>query len=485
VALYRGELLHGLYLEHSVPFEEWLLAKREFLHIQVLEALHTLALHEEAGGRYEQMRQYAARQIALEPWREGAHRQLMRALALSGERAAALNAFETCRRVLEDELGISPSQETIALYQQIVAGGLQPVAPVPAARQAVLVPPEPPTPLLGREREVAAIAARLADPACRLVTLTGPGGVGKTHLSLAVAHECAALFEDGVAFVSLAAITDPELVYPTLASVLGIHQMRDQSPFASLVGALNDKRFLLLLDNFEQITAAGPHIGRLLAHTSRLKVLVTSRAALRLRAEFELGVEPLAVPAMAGTAAMAADYPAIELFVQRAQAIVPSVHLTDANAGLVVAICARVDGLPLAIELAAARIKVLSLPQLLQRLSRRLDLLSAGKQDLPRRHQALRNTIEWSYSLLAAEHQRLFARIAVFVGGCTLEAIEHVCASDDEPAGDVLDGLQVLVDNSLVRHSGDEGARRFSMLETIREYGLEQLGVGVENDVMR
>jgi predicted ATPase/DNA-binding CsgD family transcriptional regulator len=301
-------------------------------------------------------------------------------------------------------------------------------------------------------------------------------------------------FAHGVCFVSLAPISDPELIMPTIAQALGLPeaadegQGRSQRPLARLQTYLHEKQVLLLLDNFEQVVAAAPALVELLATCTQVKALVTSRAVLRVYGEYECPVSPLALPSPKEPpdARAVAQSPAVALFVQRASASLPDFSLTDQNAAVVAAICAHLDGLPLAIELAVARIKLLSPQTLLARLEHRLQVLTSGAQDLPARQQTLRSTITWSYDLLPEGPQRLFRRLSVFVGGCTLGAVEAVCNEVDHMALDVLDGVASLVDNSLLQQTeraGDEP--RFVMLETIREYGLECLAARGELEEAR
>ncbi len=488
-ALYRGELLPGMFLKSSQPWEEWLFFKRETLHRKALFVLHTLTQAAEVTADYAAMRRYAQRQVELEPWREEAYRQVMRALAFGDERSAALATYEICRRVLDQELGIEPAAETTDLRDQIRDGFLH--APQPAAvpivnPQSIPLLPTPPTRLIGRAEEMVLVLERLRDPACRMVTLTGPGGVGKTHLALEVSHMIASSFDDGVVFVALGAVTSANLVVPAIAHALGVHTLLGQTALDSLESALQDKRLLLVLDNFEHVAAASSSIGELLAYAPALTLLVTSRAPLRVRGENEIAVPPLMLPTAGVASDNVMDYPAIALFVQRAQAMSPSFVLTKTNTAAVVDICTHLDGLPLAIELAAARVKMLPPPLLVHRLSRRLDLLTNGMTDLPARHQALRSTIDWSYNLLGAYEQRLFARLAIFVGGCTVDAAETICAEPGDGPITVLDGLQYLVDNSLLRQTeGDNDNPRFVMLETIREYAVERLRASDEADVLQ
>src|SRR5215472_3202767 len=294
-------------------------------------------------------------------------------------------------------------------------------------------------PLVGRERDVAHAGGLLGQTDVRLLTLVGPGGVGKTRLALQVAAGMLHTFPDGVYFVSLAPISDPALVVPTIAQLLGLREAGSRSLFDRLKEYLHAKHLLLVLDNFEQVGTAAPLLAELMAEYPLLKVLVTSREALRLSYERLLPVTPLALPELSHLPPLEAlpHYAAVALFVQRVQPVKPDFQLTTANARIVVEICVRLDGLPLAIELAAARMRLLSPQQLLARLGRRLQVLTGGARDLPRRQQTLRDTIRWSYDLLNREEQQLFRLLAVFVGGCTLEAAEAVCREIDRSPGDM------------------------------------------------
>jgi predicted ATPase/DNA-binding CsgD family transcriptional regulator len=336
------------------------------------------------------------------------------------------------------------------------------------------------TPLLGREREVAAIETFLTQTETRLLTLIGAAGIGKTRLSLEVAQELRSCFADGVCFVELAALRDPGLVVPTLAKVLDIREDVPQPLAEQLKGTLRDKHLLLLLDNFEHLLPAASEVEDLLAACPALKIVVTSRSALRVQAEYLFPVAPLALPDLSRPAEreILARTASIALFVQRAQAIRPAFQLTSANARTVAEICVRLDGLPLAIELAAARVSILSPEDLLARLSSRLQLLTRGAWSLPERHQTLRKAIGWSYDLLLAEEQQLLRCLSVFAGGCTLSAVEALWAAlgEDQGAGQVLDGVASLIDKSLLHLTEHEGQEpRLLMLETIREYAQECL----------
>src|SRR6266571_747802 len=322
----------------------------------------------------------------------------------------------------------------------------------------------------------------------RLLTLTGPGGSGKTRLGLHVAAELSDHFTDGIYFVNLAPISDAELVVPTVAQTLGVKESPTRSMVEQLQAFLQEKLLLLVLDNFEQVVSAAPRLSDLLARCSHLKLLVTSRAVLHLAAEHEFAVPPLSLPDLKHLPDLVtlSQYEAVALFIARAQALKPEFQVSNATAPAVAEICARLDGLPLAIELAAARIKLLPPPALLARLGQRLAVLTSGGRDAPERQQTLRKTIEWSYQLLDTEEQRLFRRLSAFVGGCSLQAIEAVCAALDTqpPAVSVLDGAASLIDKSLLRQSEHEAAEpRFVMLETICEYGREALESSREAEV--
>lgn len=335
------------------------------------------------------------------------------------------------------------------------------------------------TPIVGRADEIRRAIEMLKQDSIRLLTLTGPGGTGKTRLSLEIAIKASTVDEpsywaDGVFFVSLAPVRDPALVLSAIAQVLEVRESGGQSLRDALHDFVREKRLLLVLDNFEQIVAAGPQLVDLLEGAPHLKLLVTSREMLRLRGEHELPVSPLVQSA------------AVELFVQRAQAVRFEFKLDAQNEHLITDICARLDRLPLAIELAAARIRALTPQALLERLGNRLKLLTGGARDLPTRQQTLHSTIAWSYELLDAGEQLLFRRLSVFIGGRTLEAAEAVCNAAIDLPIDVLDGIQSLLDKSLLyQQEGVNGEPRFMMLETIWEYAQEQLKASGEEDALR
>jgi predicted ATPase/class 3 adenylate cyclase len=336
--------------------------------------------------------------------------------------------------------------------------------------------PLQPTPLVGRESEIEEVVERLGSEEVRLLTLTGPGGTGKTRLALQVGADLLEEFDDGVFFVSLAAITDPELVPSTIAGSLGLRESGGQSLTETLEGYLHHKHPLLILDNFEQVLEGALVVGELLGTCPELKVLATSRIPLRLYGEQEYPVPPLDLPDLVRLPPLErlTQYEAVRLFLERAKAVKPDFEVTNDNASAVAEICVHLDGLPLAIELAAARTKLLPPQALLSRLGNRLKLLKGGATNLPARQQTLRATIDWSYELLDEDEKPLFGRLSVFAGGSTLEAIEEIC--DPQGELDMLEVVGSLLEKSLLRRDeGAGGESRFVMLETIQEYAHEKL----------
>jgi predicted ATPase/DNA-binding SARP family transcriptional activator len=503
VDLYRGPFLDGFALPACAEFEAWAMQERQSWERRYLDALALLVDGYVARGAYPAAIAAAQRALAVDPLAEEMHRQLITLYATAGDRTAALRQFEQCVVLLERELGVSPLPETRAVYEavrqgQIVVGRAQStrsLAPiidhssssaadgVTKAQPGRPALPAPATPLIDREVEMAALQALLQTPGVRLLTLTGPGGSGKTRLALQIAWAMSAQVADGAAFVALAPVRDPELVLQAIAHAYGLKQ----SSAATLADYLGDKESLLVLDNCEHLLAAGPALAALLAAVPKLRILATSRAALNLLGEHTFPVPPLPLPDLAHLPPLAtlATVPAVALLLARTQALNPRFQLTADNAADVAAICVRLDGLPLALELVAARLKLLAPRDLARRLDKRLALLTHGSQDLPERQRTLRATIDWSYRLLDVDEQIWFERCSIFVGSWTVAALEGLATqrqsrTPDTPFADLsttlLDVLAALTDKSLVQVvTTDAGETRFTLLETMREFAAEQL----------
>jgi predicted ATPase len=459
--LWRGPVLAGV----EAPFAAAEAARLEQVRLAAVEARIEAEL---ARGDHALLVPELEALIAEHPYRERLRGHLMLALYRLGRQAEALDAYHAARRLLVDQLGIEPGPELQELERAILRH--DPALAPPSS--AVPRLPVPPTPLIGRELELAAVTGLLRRPDVRLLTLTGAGGTGKTRLALEAAWQLSEDFDETV-FVDLSPLSDPELVVATIAEALEVQPALEEVQAKARAG-----RRLLLLDNFERVGDAAPVVRDLLAAAPGLKALVTSRAALRLSGEHEYAVPPLAVPdagARRSVEALAQNE-AVQLFVARARAVSADFRLAGDNAPAVAEICRLVDGLPLAIELAAVRVKLMSPAELCRRLTRRLEVLTGGPRDAPARQQALRTTIAWSVELLSPEEERLFRRLGVFAGGWSLEAAEQVCEGG-------LDELSTLVDQSLVlRRSGERGAVRFDLLQAVREYALELLEAAGERD---
>jgi predicted ATPase/DNA-binding SARP family transcriptional activator len=481
LSLWRGPALAEFVYE---PFAQIVISRLDELRVVTLE--ERIAAELELGLGAALVPELEAL-VGEHPLRERLRGQLMLALYRGGRQAEALEAYQAAREVLVEELGIEPSAALKSLEKQILAQNPElltfhePTTPQDGVRPPrTRSLPVPSTQLIGRERELADCFDLLRSPDTRLLTLTGAGGIGKTRLGIGIATQVENEFRDGVFFIPLARLTDPELVAGAIAQVLGVTETNEPMELR-LRQFVGSRELLLLIDNFEQLLPAAPLLGELLEAAPDLKLVVTSRALLRLAGEHQYSVPPLELPdperlpdarALAGLSAVA-------LFVERARALNTTFELGDDNARAVAEICLRVDGLPLALELAAARIRLLSPRELLARLEQCLPVLTGGVRDAPARQQTLRATIDWSYDLLKEPEQILFARFACFSGGCTLEAAEVVCAAS-------LDELGSLVDKSLLRERASvAGETRFEMLATVREYAFDRLEASGEGDDLR
>lgn len=498
VAIYRAPLLQQMSFGDSPTFDEWLTLQRQPRQHRALAALHTLALHALAQGDCALALQYAQQHVSLEPWREEGHRLAMLAWQQHGNLDAALAQYDHYCGLLNKELAAAPSTEMTALAQRLRALQLHSEASQPAQHGHNL--PASLTSFIGRERDLRVLAARLHETTYRLVSLVGMGGVGKTRLALQLAHQVShtALFPDGIWWCELSALRDPDHLVAHLVRVLGLLERRSQTGLALLKQHLKRRRALLIFDNCEHLIASCAQlIEALLLSCPHLTIMVTSREPLNLTGEWMWRLAPLAFPQVPTQGPPLAwdeirNAEAVRLFVDRVMQADADFVLTPEDAGVVVEICARLDGIPLALELAAARVKALSVAQIAARLERRLTLLTQGQRTALPRQQTIRATLDWSHNLLSAAEQRLFRRLAVFTGGLTLEAAEMICNSadfvDDVSVAELghlstFDLLTRLVDRSLIivddRHSNpaheDVVQPRYLMLETVCEYAREKL----------
>jgi predicted ATPase/DNA-binding SARP family transcriptional activator len=498
VTLYTGDLLPHLY-------DDWLIPERERLQMRYLNALMQLIDRERARGDLRQAQMVAQLLLNHDPLREDAVREMMALRYELGDRSGAMQVYQRYHQRLAEELGVAPMPETVALYETIsqnkplAISQQPPVKTEPVAeREAITSPPHnlpaQLTPFIGRREEVTAVSQLIGreNSPTRLLTITGPGGTGKTRLSLQVANnllakdlladelrpEQPACFPDGLYFVGLSSLTDPAQVVTAVAEVLGVREENGRSLLDSLKTNLQSKRLLLILDNFEHVLAAAAAMADLLTAVPGLRLLVTSQAVLHLYGEYEYPLAPLPLPQPGQSLPTAEllNYAAITLFVARVQAVQPGFTLTEANSEAVVAICRQLDGMPLALELAAARSKLFTPAAMLAQLNNRLRFLTGQARNLAARQQTLRATLDWSYNLLEPAEQAAFNQLTVFVGSFNIAAAEAVLAQADGYAA--LDLLAALADKNMLRHlppSESETEPRFRMLQTLREYGLEKL----------
>lgn len=485
VALYRGDFLQHFALPDSEPFEEWVMLKREWLQRAALDALFHLAEHYTRQADYEPARQYAWRQVELDPPREEAHRQLMRALALSGRRTEALEQYEICRRILVDAVAAEPAQETTALYEQIRRDDLRPARddlrptqsseliihrsspssdPIPHNLPAQLAP------LIGRKAERDEMLALLADPAVRLVTLLGVGGIGKTHLALAIVAEQLAHFPDGVYFVELAPLSSPVTLVTAIAEALKLPLATGNDPRQQLCAYLHPKRLLLLLDNFEHLLAGVDLVVALLHAAPSLKIVTTSRTRLHLQSEQLFPLNGLDFPTVEQTTpALIGGYGAIQLFLQQARRT--QLHYAPApdDWPAIAQICRLLEGMPLGILLAAAWLEFYTPTEIATQLGQNLDFLASDWQDMPARHKSMRAVFDHSWHLLTAGQRVIFQQLSVFRGGFTYAAAQVVTGATPRD-------LMALVDRSLVRHTaGSSSTGRFGLHELVRQFAADKL----------
>jgi len=485
VQVYGGPLMPGCY-------ETWALAERDRLAGMYLNALRGLSDHHESRGEWTEALDFARRAAAVDPLSEDAHADILRLLMLSGQQGAAQRYWKDLEQLFEKELGMSPSPELQEILTQ-QAGPRKRLSAPAASNKAQLIRVEDDAPALktttpvnlpltltrffGRDAEMQRLCEYLRDDGTRLVTLTGPGGSGKTRLSIETGRALAEHFPGGVWFVPLADLNDPALWFDTIADSLGLNRDSAVVSAERVTAELNisEGRVLLILDNFEHLAdAASMNVLTLLSRVPALSCLVTSRQRLMLDGEAELPVSPLPTPGIPGTPERLLEFPSIQLFVSRAQAARADFQLNARNAAAVAELCERLEGIPLALELAAAWSQTLTPAQMLARMERPFDLLVARRRDVHERHRTLRSTIEWSYHSLSPELQWLFAQLSVFQGGWTLEAAEGICIGCEPPA-DILSCLTELQDRSLLTASVDGEDMRFRMLETLREFAGEQL----------
>src|SRR5579871_3480484 len=475
VGLYGGPLLEGCN-------EEWVLQERAAREQNCLQALQKLGEACVAGGDYDAAAVYYRQIVRIDAWQEAARRGWMEALAKKGDLNAALQVYREFVAFLKEDPRAVPDEQTRALYQRLRSEASQRVgthAVVPA--EVVATPmvkgylPHPITELVGREDERIEVALQLRHS--RLVTLTGMGGIGKTRLAREVASEVVGEYADGVWLVALEALSEGRLVIQQIASVLGLREERGRTPLQSVTEHLRTRRLLFVLDNCEHVLEASAQVvAHLLQECGELRVLATSREALGITGELVWPVSALTIPdpahlpqSRSTLLRVLIGYETVQLFVERAQAVQKTFLLTGSNARIVAEVCFRLEGIPLALELAAARIKAMTVEQIAARLNKELDLLTGGNRAAQSRQQTLRATLDWSYALLSRPEQMLLQRVSVFAGGWTREAAETVCGGDAIEAHEVPDLLTALVDKSLVTYEKgeQEGEGRYRLLEKI------------------
>ncbi len=467
VTLYHGDLLPG-FTCNSLEFESWLRQERESLHTLALETMLEAARDCLRNGRFAQTQTIARQQLALEPWREQAHRQLMQAFALTGDRANALNQFEMCQTILWNELGIEPDPETATLFEDIKAGRIGSAVADEPLRPPVKVKHNLPTfssELIGRELEIAQISRLLTQDNQRLVSIVGPGGMGKTRLAIAVGASLLDQFRDGAYFVDLASLTQPDEIVPALAAVLNYQAPDKNQPlFPQLLVTLRQRQQLLILDNFEHLLAGTALVNEMLQTCPDLAILVTSRQRLALVEENRYELSGLNFPDWL-TPEDVLDYTAVQLFVENGRRLRPNFTVTERNVADVVRICQLVQGMPLGLLLAAAWLQLLSPAEISVEIEKSLDFLAAELADLPSRQRSMQAVFDYSWQMLTAVEQAVLAKLSVFRGGFTREAAEQVTGAN-------LRVLLALVNKSVVQRNVENG--RFTMHELLRQFAAQQ-----------
>jgi predicted ATPase/DNA-binding SARP family transcriptional activator len=485
LALYQSDFLDGFYIRGARGFEEWLLYERERIRLGTLDALFSLAIFHANMANFKKGIHYARRALDLEPLMEAGYQQLMRLLDSSGRSSEALIQYEKCRHILSKELGVEPSEETQELYSYLIKGERLPGFP---GTQHLHNLPLPLSYLIGRDDDLTQIATHLENPACRILTLIGVGGIGKTRLGIHAAASGLDFFPDGVWLVELAAFTEAEMLPEHIADVFGVTAQEARGGLGVtdiLVDYLKHKTLLLVLDNCEHlIEACAWFVEAIIKGCPQVKVLATSREALGIPGEQIYQVLPLAAPPDNVQLHNPYEYPAIQLFCERAEASRPRFCATAENTDVLADICRQLDGIPLAIELAAARVKVISLNQIAGRLQDRFHLLTGGPRTALPQHQTLQATMDWSYNLLTESERCLLRRLPVFSGGWTLEAAEEVASFGEVTKQQILDLLTQLVEKSLVGVEKRAFSMRYGMLETVRQYGMIKLLEGGEIDIV-
>lgn len=466
VALYRGEFLQGFSVGDTIEFEDWVQAIRERLRQRALEAVSAIATWHEERGALDDACDSLRRLLELDPWQEAAHRRLIRMLMESGKRTEALAQYERCRQMLEEELGLEPEPETVELYEQLRSseGTGASIASRSTRSWGGARLPVPPTALVGRERELEEIADLLAHRDCRLLTLIGPGGSGKTRLAIQVATDHERQFPGSACFVSLATVTDAVGIVPAIAGELGITLIGNKDPERQLLDWVRDRSLFLVLDNVEHLVGDLRIVSRMLSSSPGLIVLSTSRERLNLHDEWVFEVGGLSVPIGSDTDSFE-GYGAVELLRERLRQVRTRQPLQREERPAVVRICQMVEGMPLALELAAAWAQSLTLDQIVTEIRKNLDFLSTSMRDVPDRHRSIRAVFNQSWSMLGAEEQSAYRRLSVFQGGFLLDAAEEV-------AGTSSFQLAALVGKSLL---AQQPSGRYRLHELLRQYGDERL----------